>query len=78
MVLEGQELAARGIDRVTSGGLRHGDQASILVGGKEVSANSRGVNIAILHRRKKPVVLAIDTHVTERARADVFKARPLL
>jgi len=78
VVLEGQELTARGIDRVTSGGLRHGDQASILVGGKELSANSRGVNIALLNRRKKPVVLAIDTHVTERARADVFKARPLL
>jgi hypothetical protein len=78
VVLEGEALAAHGIDRVSSAGGRHGDQASIVVGGKEVSGNARGINIAILRPRKKPQVLAIDTHVTERARADVFKATPIL
>ena len=78
VVLASEALAARGIDRVESGGLRHGDHARILVGGKNVAANARGINIAILRPRKKPQVLAIDTHVTERARADVFRATPVL
>jgi phosphoglycerol transferase len=78
VVLQSEALAARGIDRVASGGSRHGNHVQIVVGGKEVSRNARGLNIAILHPRKKPQLLAIDTHITERARADVFKATPLL
>lgn len=74
VVLASEALAARGIDRVESGGARHGDVARIIVRGKDVSSNARGMNIAILRRKKKPQVLAIDTHVTERARGDVFKA----
>jgi phosphoglycerol transferase len=77
VLLEGDALAALGIDRVASGGRQHGDQAGIGVGGKEISRNARGLNIAILRRREKPQVLAIDTHITERARADVFKATPI-
>jgi len=78
VVLQSEALAARGIDRVASGGSRHGNHAQIVVGGKEVSKNARGLNIAILRPRKKPHFLAIDTHITERARADVFKATPIL
>ncbi|HTV20512.1 MAG TPA: hypothetical protein VMG12_17635, partial [Polyangiaceae bacterium] len=78
VVLEGEALAALGIGRVVSGGRRHGNQAGIVVAGKELSSNARGINIALLGRRRKPQVLAIDTHVTERARADVFKATPIL
>jgi hypothetical protein len=78
VVLQSEALAARGIDRVASGGSRHGNHAQIVVGGKEVSRNARGLNIAILQPRKKAHLLAIDTHITERARADVFKATPTL
>lgn len=78
VVLEGEALAAHGIDRVASGGSRHGNHVDIVVRGKEVTKGARGLNIAILHPRKKAQVLAIDTHVTERARADVFKATPVL
>lgn len=75
VTLSSEALKARGIERVESAGRALGDRSKIVLKGKELSPNHRGINIVILPKRGSRASLFIDTHVTERVFSDVYRAR---
>ncbi len=76
VVLSSDALRARGIDRVESAGRDSGNFSKIVLGGKDVSPNRRGLNIAVLQRDGKRQVLNVDTHATEEVTGDMYFAEP--
>jgi len=76
VTLSSDALKASGIDLVEGAGLAHGDRSRILVGGKDLSQNHRGINIVILPQRGSRASLFIDAHVTERVFSDLYRAVP--
>jgi phosphoglycerol transferase len=76
VVLVSAELRRLGIDRVESAGYDSGNISKIIVGGKDMSNNTRGLNIVIVARDGRRLSLTIDTAVSENLYPDVFKATP--
>jgi phosphoglycerol transferase len=76
VVLVSAALRRLGIDRVESAGYDAGNVSRIIVGGKEMSNNSRGLNIVVLARDGRRLSLTIDTALSENLYLDVFKATP--
>jgi phosphoglycerol transferase len=74
VALASEALKARGIDRVESAGRSAGDRSKIVIRGKDISRNHRGINIVILPKSGSRSSLYIDTHNTERLPSDVYKA----
>ncbi len=58
------ELAALGIDDVTSAGFNFGNASSVVVNGQEVSPNTRGFNIVVISPNGI-AVSSIDTYVED-------------
>jgi hypothetical protein len=76
VVLSSDRLRSRGIDRVESAGRNAGNYSKIVMGGKDVSPNRRGLNIVILQRDGGRQVLNVDTHATEELTGDMYLALP--
>jgi phosphoglycerol transferase len=76
VVLSSDALRERGIERVESAGRDVGNDSKIVVMGKNVSDNRRGLNFAVLKRGGNRRVFNIDTHHTERLYSDVYEANP--
>lgn len=74
VVLASDELRERGIERVESAGRELGDESKVIVAGKNVSNDKRGVNIVVLTPGAEPLAYSIDTHSTERIYSDVYEA----
>ena len=74
VVLASDALLERGIERVESAGRDFGNDSKVIVRGKNLSNNKRGLNMVILRRGVGPVALNIDTHSTERRYSDVYEA----
>jgi len=74
VVLASDALRARGIERVESAGRNFGNDSKIIVHGKNVSSNKRGMNIVVSRQGGEPVAINIDTHHTERGYSDVYEA----
>jgi phosphoglycerol transferase len=72
--LSSEALKASGIELIESAGRALGDRSKIVVRGKQLSPNHRGINIVILPKRGSRKSLFIDAHVTERVFSDVYKA----
>jgi hypothetical protein len=74
VVLSSGALRERGIERVESAGRELGDESKVIVRGKNVSNNKRGMNIVVLKPGSDPLRFSIDTHNTERLYSDVYEA----
>jgi sulfatase-like protein len=78
VVLDSPELRRLGIDRVESAGYDGGNVSRIIVGGRDLSNNTRGLNIVVLTRDGRRLSLTVDTAVSESLYLDVYKATPRL
>jgi phosphoglycerol transferase len=76
VVLDSSALRRLGIDRVESAGYDCGNASKIIIGGKDLSNNGRGLNIVVLTRDGRRLSYTIDTAVSENLYLDVFKATP--
>jgi hypothetical protein len=76
VVLTSEALRERGVDRVESAGRKFGNYSKIIVQGKDLSHNRRGLNLVVLRRDGAREAFNIDTHATENLASDVYKATP--
>lgn len=76
VLLMSPALEKRGINRVESAGYGAGNYSTIIVDGRDLSKNGRGLNLVVLTRGGQRLSMNVDTAVSENLCLDMFKATP--
>lgn len=71
--ISSDDAKRKGVDRIYSAGLNHGDKSEIVINGKEYSLNKRGINWAVIKEDGHVIPHNIDAFVTDKA-LGLFKA----